>query len=162
MPKAGKSKIIVREIKSSIKVTEIKKDESPVELEAEEPSLEDIAETGPSARVFPTLEQREAAQQTPEIEQIQAQETPENRGPIYQVQTNVTEKEIRQKYETSGNRFVTGRTNIMGIAPSLDRREAIANRELESARPVNEEGEKYNLSVEPHQKKETKRYPWEA
>jgi hypothetical protein len=159
-----KKKMIVREIKSNIKVTEINKEpvnESETE-EQEEPSLEDIAETGLSARVFPTFEQRESSQQTAEPEQTRTQETPENRGPIYQVQTNVTEQELRQKYESQGNRFVQGRTNIMGIAPSLDRREAIANRELETARPIGEEDEKYSLSNEPEQKKETRRYPWEA
>jgi hypothetical protein len=160
MPKAKKSKLIVREIKSNIKVTEIKKEE-PAELEQEEPSLEDIAETGPSARVFPAFEQQETVQQTPEIP-VSEQTTQENRAPIYQVQANVTEKEIRQKYETSKSRFGEGRAPILGIAPGMERREALGNRELAAARPVNEEDEKYSISTEPQQKKETRRYPWEA
>ena len=155
---------VIREIKSKIKIIEKEKEEEKGQETTE--SLEDITIDAPSAREFPEfamlggeghqeMEQRQDIIQTPS-----ATTEEENKNAVrYQVQRDITEEEIKQKYQTN----VSGASPIMLGTTDQERapRERLANRELEAMGARNEDN-KYQISLEPEKQTKKRKYPWES
>ncbi len=172
---AKKPKIIVREIPSKMKVTEIAEEPAPEEVSEEhieetnkEPSLESITADAPSAREFPEVTREQQPEQAPRAEEP-AIPTPagtteaEGRAAVrYDVQRNVTEKEIRKVYQSreAETRTLERNPNLT-IPERQDRRDMFSNRELEAFRADEQEQNKYEISTEPKATSEKRKYPWE-
>jgi len=165
MTKTGNIKII-KEIKPKIRIIEKEEEEIEKTEETTEESLEDIALDAPSAREFPEfamlggqgvqeMAQREDIARTPS-----ATTEEENKNAVrYQIQEDITEEEIKQKYQTNSSE---ARPILLSTTEQeRNPRNRFANRELESQRTKNEEN-RYDLPFESEKPTKKRKFPWEV
>lgn len=179
MPKESKDnpekskKIIVREIAPKFKVTEIKEENADEAPEAQEESpLEELTTDAPSARMFPEsmpLPQTQLPQERieePVIPTPAATTETEGRNAIrYQIQTDISEREIKRVYNTQSaeSRSIELKNTMLTAHQGRINMSRMANPEVEALRGQTAEQERhYEITPEDRPKAERRKYPWEA